>query len=79
MFIIAQRDAPTGDATAQWLLGSLYLSGLGVPKDHGAAMNWIEAATRAAISTMPTAISEIDLFAMMQGVPEQSLPQFVQQ
>jgi TPR repeat protein len=76
--LVAQRDAPTGDAAAQWLLGSLYLFGLGVPEDRTAGINWIEAATRAAMPTMPAKTTEMELFAIMLNSAQEVLPDLVQ-
>ena len=39
MALEAQRNAAAGKAAAQWLLGTLYLYGLGVPKDRDTAMS----------------------------------------
>ncbi len=35
-----QRTAASGDAEAQFLLGSIYYRGIGVPKDYGEALRW---------------------------------------
>jgi hypothetical protein len=79
--IAAQRDAAAGDAAAQWLLGSLYLFGLGVPKDHDAGIKWIEAATRTAIPALRAAmngpLSEMELFAIMLNAAQEALPELV--
>jgi TPR repeat protein len=77
--LTAQRDAPTGDAAAQRLLGSLYLFGLGVPKDRTAGTNWIEAATRTAMPRMPPTFSEMELFAILLNSAEEALPELVRQ
>jgi TPR repeat protein len=65
-------------AAAQWLLGSLYLFGLGVPKDRTAGTNWIEAATHAAMPTMPAKTTEMELFAIMLNTAEETLPLLMQ-
>src|SRR5271157_2189585 len=44
----SDEDATPGKAAAQWLLGSLYLYGLGVPEDRATAIEWIKAAARTA-------------------------------
>jgi hypothetical protein len=83
--LVAQRDARKGDGAGQWLLGSLYLFGLGVPKDRNAAINWIEAATRTILPAVRAAmrpdasLSEMEFFAMMLNIAEDVLPRLVQQ
>jgi TPR repeat protein len=76
----AQEDAPTGDAATKWLLGSLYLFGLGVPKDRTAATNWMAAAVNSAIPALGNLkTSEMELFSIMLNTAEEELPVLVQQ
>ena len=80
--LAAERGAAAGDAAAQWLRGSLYLLGVGVPKDRATGMRWIETATRTAIPAVRAAIpndppSEMELFSMMLNTAEGTLPEMV--
>lgn len=81
--LAAERDAAAGDAAAQWLRGSLYLFGLGVPKDRATGLRWIVTAAGTASAAMRSAIpdpaSEAELFSMMLGTAEGALPGMVQQ
>jgi hypothetical protein len=79
----AERDASAGDAVAQWLLGSLYVYGLGVPKDFTAGTKWIQTAAGMAARVLhrPPAsdnLSDAELFAIMLNAAE-ALPKLVQQ
>jgi TPR repeat protein len=80
--LAAERDAAAGDAAAQWLRGSLYLFGFGVPRDRATGMRWMETATRTALpvirAAMPNPPSEVELFSMMLSTAEASLPEMVQ-
>jgi hypothetical protein len=74
------RDAASGDGAAQWLLGSLYLFGLGVPKDHDTGIKWIETATRTLVPTIraaiaPGTLSDMEFFSMMLGVAQEVIPE----
>ena len=82
--LAATRDAAAGDAASQWLLGSLYLYGLGVPQDRHTGVTLMQTATRTAIPAIRTAIprdplSEMELFSTMLNLAEEALPQMVQQ
>ena len=74
MALVAKREAVTGDAAAQWLLGSLYLYGLGVPHDFAAGTKWIKTAADTASPTVQ--MSEPELFAIMLNAAE-ALPDLV--
>jgi TPR repeat protein len=81
--LAAERDAVAGDAAGQWLLGSLYLYGLGVPKDFAAGTRWIQTAagTAARVLRNPRAsdnLSDAELFATMLNAAE-ALPYLVQE
>ena len=80
--LTAEREAAASDAAAQWLRGSLYLFGLGVPKDRYTGIKWIETATRTAIPAirpaMPDPPSEMELFSMLLSTAEKTLPEMVQ-
>jgi len=78
------RDAAAGDAASQWLLGSLYLFGLGVPQDRHTGMTLMQTATHTAIPAIRAAIpqdplSEMELFSAMLNLAEEALPPMVQQ
>jgi TPR repeat protein len=83
--LAAEQEAAAGDPAAQWLLGSLYLFGLGIiPKDHDAGVRWIENAARTAIpgiraATVPGTFSEMELFAIMLNTGQEQLPELVRQ
>ena len=80
--LAAQRDAAAGEGAAQWLLGSLYLNGLGVPRDRAAGTKWIETAahsTWVVIAPSKGSLSELELTGMMFDTAEGALPQLVQQ
>jgi len=64
------RRFRAGDGASQWLLGSLYLFGLGVPKDRDTGIALMQTATRTAIPAIRAAIprdpfSEMELFSTM--------------
>ena len=82
--LAATRDAAAGDGPAQWLLGSLYLFGLGVPKDRQTGITLIETATRTVTPVIRAANpsdppSEMELFSMMFTVAEDALPELIRQ
>jgi TPR repeat protein len=80
--LAAERDAAAGDAAAQWLRGSLYLFGLGVPKDRATGLRWMVTAAGTASaamrSTIPDPASEAELFSIMLSSAEEALPELVQ-
>jgi TPR repeat protein len=83
MALAATRDAAAGDAASQWLLGSLYLLGLGVPQDRHTGMTLMQTATRSALPAIRAAdprdpMSEMQLFSTMVNLDEEALPQMVQ-
>jgi TPR repeat protein len=77
--LTAQRDAAVGDGAAQWLLGSLYLFGWGVPKDHDTGVKWMEKATRTVMPAMPQNSSEMEFFSIMYNTAQEVLPELVRQ
>ena len=79
----AQREAVDGDPAAEWLLAALYLRGLGVPQDRGLASKWLEATAHAAASATrmaggAKALSEAELYAMMNDTAERAFPPMVE-
>jgi TPR repeat protein len=80
--IAAKRAAVAGDAAAQWLVGSLYIYGLSMPRDFAAGTKWIQTAAETATPAIRAAVapgaglSETELFAIMLNVSE-ALPELV--
>jgi hypothetical protein len=73
--LATRREAVAGDPVAQWVLGSLYLHGLAVPKDFTAGTKWIKSAADTAAPEV--GLSEAELFAIMLDGAE-ALPDLVE-
>jgi TPR repeat protein len=63
--------AEQGDATAQFALGVMYATGLGVPQDHAEAVNWYRLAAVQGMACMATASAQEGAVEDVRALAEQ--------